>query len=72
MDLTENERRVLDGLRAIVSTSGCVPSLRELAKATGFKSTTSISIYLRALERKGVIARDPGRHRAIRIAPEAT
>ena len=66
-DLTTRECEVLEAIRAAIRVEGRPPTLREMARSCGFKSTHSIALYLDSLERKGVIARGAGQARCIRV-----
>ncbi|MBD3337089.1 MAG: transcriptional repressor LexA [Candidatus Eisenbacteria bacterium] len=54
---------VLEGIRRSIRTHGSPPTLRELARALGWRSTNSVRYHLRKLEREGLIRRFPGRAR---------
>lgn len=49
--------------------NGYAPSVREIARDQGIASTNGVYGYLDALERKGLLERDRGIARAIRITP---
>jgi len=65
-ELTESQRKVYDFLRKESST-GVPPSVREICKATGLHSTSTVHAHLKTLERLGYIHREAGLNRAIRI-----
>ncbi len=65
-DLTKKQREVFDFLMS-KSSDGVPPSVREIGKAVGLKSTSSVQANLDALESKGYISRDPLLKRSIRI-----
>jgi repressor LexA len=71
MELKENEWRVYECLKSRME-SGIPPTVREICRATGLKSTSSVHAYLRMLEEKGLITRDRGLNRAIHLAGEQT
>lgn len=50
--------------------NGLPPTVREICRATGLKSTSSVHAYLRTLEEMGLISRDRGLNRAIHLAGE--
>lgn len=64
-DLTLRQNEILDYLRKSVREEGLIPSTREIQHAFGFASQTAAMSHLRALERKGVIQRLPGKARAV-------
>src|SRR5690348_9220982 len=65
--LTSRQRKILDVIRASVSTRGYPPSIREIGDAVGLTSTSSVAHQLRTLERKGFLRRDPNRPRAVDV-----
>jgi repressor LexA len=70
--LTPRQRKVLDVIRSSVERRGYPPSMREIGEAVGLTSSSSVSHQLAALERKGLLRRDPNRPRAIEVrSPEA-
>lgn len=69
-ELTNRQKELLDFLKAEFARSGIMPSTREIQAFFGFKSQTAAMGHLRALEKKGVIQRLPGKARAV-IFPES-
>lgn len=67
--LTKSQQKVYD-LIVEGSNSGRVPSVRELCAATGFKSTSTVAYHLKALEERGLIEREEGLNRCIRLKNE--
>ena len=67
--LTARQQEILDYLHTSSRTTGVIPSTREIQHYFGFASQTAAMSHLRALERKGVIQRLPGKARAV-IFPE--
>lgn len=65
--LTELERRVYHYLIDFLSANTYQPSIREIARELGIKSTKTVSDLLRSLERKGCIERDQSRSRGVRL-----
>jgi repressor LexA len=68
--LTSRQRLILDVIRASVSERGRPPSIREIGKAVGLTSTSSVHSQLEALQRKGFIRRNPTKPRAIEVHPD--
>jgi repressor LexA len=68
-DLTSRQQEILEFLRNSHRKTGIMPSTREIQHHFGFASQTAAMSHLRALERKGVIQRLPGKARAV-IFPE--
>lgn len=67
--LTQRQREIVEYLKSSQRTTGVMPSTRELQHFFGFASQTAAMSHLRALERKGVIQRLPGKARAV-VFPE--
>ncbi|CAN5527113.1 transcriptional repressor LexA [soil metagenome] len=65
--LTERQRKILEVIRASVTTRGYPPSIREIGDAVGLTSTSSVAHQLRTLEKKGYLKRDPNRPRAVDV-----
>jgi repressor LexA len=68
-ELTQRQREILEYLRLSQRETGIMPSTREIQHYFRFASQTAAMSHLRALERKGVIQRLPGKARAV-IFPE--
>lgn len=67
--LTSGQQKVYDYIREC-SENGRIPSVRELCAATGFKSTSTVAYHLKALEQRGLIEREEGLNRCIRLKNE--
>jgi repressor LexA len=63
-ELTVRQQEVLDFIRRQQQQTGFPPSSREIQTHFGFRSQTAAMNHLRALERKGVINRTPGKARS--------
>lgn len=68
--LTARQQEIVAYLRDAQRATGVMPSTRELQHFFGFASQTAAMSHLRALERKGVIQRLPGKARAV-VFPDA-
>jgi repressor LexA len=64
-ELTQRQQEILDYLRLSQRKTGIMPSTREIQHYFRFASQTAAMSHLRALERKGVIQRLPGKARAV-------
>lgn len=65
--LTKIERRILDYIVEYLRRNTYQPSIREIGKRFGIKSTKTVSEYLQALADKGYIEREASRSRGVRI-----
>lgn len=63
--LTKRQQELLDFLKQHQQENGLMPSTREIQAHFGFASQTAAMSHLRALERKEVIVRLPGKARAV-------
>ena len=65
--LSSLERRILDFIVDYLRRNTYQPSIREIARRFGIKSTKTVSEYLQSLADKGWIERDPSRSRGVRV-----
>lgn len=65
--LTPKQQRVRDYLRRHIEEHGVAPSVRDIGREIGVRSTCTVVRHLQALERKGAIARDRYAHRGCRL-----
>lgn len=65
--LSKMERRILDFIVDYLKRNTYQPSIREIGKRFGIKSTKTVSEYLQALADKGYIEREASRSRGVRI-----
>lgn len=63
--LTWRQRKILQVIRDYVQSHGSPPSVREIGKAVGLSSTSSVASQLDTLERKGYLRREGGRLRTV-------
>ncbi|MFJ2745851.1 transcriptional repressor LexA [Streptomyces sp. NPDC087440] len=64
---TARQSAIVEAVRDHIRVHGYPPSMREIGAAVGLASTSSVAHQLGALERHGVLERDPQRPRAYRI-----
>lgn len=65
--LSKIERRILDYLVDYLRKNTYQPSIREIGKRFGIKSTKTVSEYLQSLADKGFIEREASRSRGVKI-----
>jgi len=65
--LTPIERRIYNYLVEYLKRETYQPSVREIGKRFGIRSTKTVTEHLQALQRKGYLDRTPSRSRALRI-----
>lgn len=66
-ELTEREKSVYDYIKNAINDLGYAPSVRDIRDALGFKSTSTVHMYLTRLTDMGLITRDGGKSRAIHM-----
>lgn len=67
---TAKEKEIYESILSNIQNKGYPPTVREIGKAVGLKSSSTVHGYLVRLENKGVIKRDPTKPRAIEIVDE--
>ncbi len=68
MELSPRQQEVLSFIERFLTDEGSPPTLREIGKALGIRSTNAVNDHLNALERKGAIHRHRSRSRGITLA----
>ncbi|MBE6637526.1 MAG: transcriptional repressor LexA [Ruminococcaceae bacterium] len=64
---SEKEQAIFDYINDTIRREGYSPSVRDIQTALGIKSTSTVHAYLRRLEEKGRIRKDPGKSRTLHI-----
>ena len=70
-NLTNTQQKIFDYICNNLQ-SGLSPSVREICAATGLKSTATVHAHLKTLEEKGLIIRNQGSNRSIRLSNDST
>jgi repressor LexA len=70
--LSDKEQKILDFVNKQVEELGYPPSVREICRAVGFSSTSTVHGYLEKLKQKGLIDKDPAKPRALRVIKKKT
>ncbi len=68
--LNPREEAVLQVIIDNVKSKGYPPSVREIGEAVGLSSSSTVHSYLKRLEQKGYLRRDPTKPRAIEVISE--
>jgi len=68
--LTGRQREVYEFIRDKIRTRGYGPTVREIGAEFDIKSPNGVMCHLKALEKKGLISREPNMSRAIQLAAE--
>lgn len=61
------QQEIIEFIKSEINRKGYPPSVREIGKAVGLKSTSTVHGHLSRLEKKGYIRRDPTKPRAIEV-----
>ncbi len=67
MDLTKRQKEIFDFIRRYASRYGYPPTVREIGKAVGLHSSSTVHAHLANLEKVGLLRRDPTKPRAIEL-----
>ncbi|MTV49747.1 transcriptional repressor LexA [Heliobacillus mobilis] len=70
MKLTPKEQAVYNVIKEHIREKGYPPSVREIGEQMGWASSSTVHIYLKRLEEKGYLRKDPTKPRAIELIPE--
>ncbi|MBW5456871.1 transcriptional repressor LexA [Clostridium sporogenes] len=63
----DKQNEVYNFIKLQIKEKGYPPSVREICKAVGLSSTSSVHFHLKRLEKEGLIKRDSSKTRAIEI-----
>jgi repressor LexA len=67
MDLTKRQQEIFDFIKRYSSQHGYPPTVRDIGKAVGLASSSTVHAHLANLERLGLLRRDPTKPRAIEL-----
>ena len=70
MDLTKRQKEIFDFIRRYAAKTGYPPTVREIGKAVGLGSPSTVHAHLANLEKIGLLRRDPTKPRAIEVLVE--
>ena len=68
--MKEREQSVYDYIASTIRENGYSPSVRDIKEALGFKSTSTVHMYLSRLEEFGLIRKEDGKSRAITLCTD--
>jgi repressor LexA len=71
MDLTKRQQEILDFIRKYSAKYGYPPTVRDIGKAVGLASSSTVHAHLANLEKIGLLRRDPSKPRAIELLDRA-
>lgn len=67
VDLSKRQKEIFDFIRRYAGRYGYPPTVREIGKAVGLTSPSTVHAHLAKLERLGFLRRDPTKPRAIEL-----
>ena len=67
MDLTKRQKEIFEYIRKYAAKTGYPPTVREIGKAVGLHSSSTVHAHLANLEKIGLLRRDPTKPRAIEL-----
>ena len=71
MDLTKRQQEIFDFIKRYSAKYGYPPTVRDIGKAVGLASSSTVHAHLANLERIGLLRRDPSKPRAIEMLDRA-
>jgi repressor LexA len=71
MDLTKRQQEIFDFIKRYTAEFGYPPTVRDIGKAVGLASSSTVHAHLSNLERIGLLRRDPTKPRAIEMLDRA-
>jgi len=71
MDLTKRQQEIFDFIRKYSASYGYPPTVRDIGKAVGLASSSTVHAHLANLEKIGLLRRDPSKPRAIELLDRA-
>ena len=71
MDLTKRQQEIFDFIRKYSAKYGYPPTVRDIGKAVGLASSSTVHAHLANLEKIGLLRRDPSKPRAIELFDRA-
>ena len=71
MDLTKRQQEIFDFIRKYSAKYGYPPTVRDIGKAVGLASSSTVHAHLSNLEKIGMLRRDPSKPRAIELLDRA-
>ncbi|MCD6727551.1 MAG: transcriptional repressor LexA [Solirubrobacteraceae bacterium] len=72
MDLTKRQQEIFDFIKSYSRRHGYPPTVRDIGKAVGLASSSTVHAHLANLEKLGLLRRDPSKPRALELLDRAT
>ena len=71
MDLTKRQQEIFEFIKKYSASHGYPPTVRDIGKAVGLASSSTVHAHLANLEKAGLLRRDPTKPRAIELLDRA-
>ncbi len=71
MDLTKRQQEIFDFIKRYSAKYGYPPTVRDIGKAVGLASSSTVHAHLANLEKIGLLRRDPSKPRALELLDRA-
>jgi repressor LexA len=70
-DLTKRQQEIFDFIKRYSASYGYPPTVRDIGKAVGLASSSTVHAHLANLEKAGLLRRDPSKPRALELLDKA-
>src|SRR3954453_6122832 len=70
-DLTKRQQEIFDFIKKYSASHGYPPTVRDIGKAVGLASSSTVHAHLANLEKVGLLRRDPSKPRALELLDRA-
>ena len=70
-DLTKRQQEIFEFIKRYSARTGYPPTVRDIGKAVGLASSSTVHAHLANLEKLGMLRRDPSKPRAIELLDKA-
>ena len=70
-DLTKRQQEIFEFIKKYSARTGYPPTVRDIGKAVGLASSSTVHAHLANLEKLGLLRRDPSKPRAIELLDKA-
>jgi len=71
MDLTKRQQEIFDFIKRYSDVNGYPPTVRDIGRAVGLASSSTVHAHLANLEKLGLLRRDPTKPRALELLGRA-
>jgi repressor LexA len=71
VDLTKRQQEIFDFIKRYSAKHGYPPTVRDIGKAVGLASSSTVHAHLANLEKLGLLRRDPSKPRALELLDKA-